>query len=197
VLAVCVTVMPATPIWASSDEFGTWWSDELAEFTQLLATSQSPPVPIFQSIEANKVRSSIASQRGRNARRLQRFAPHRPLRERRAPDDTVFRLYFMRVVISEILGHAQPEGRSVISINERLSSASRRFAPHEWLRKARLHQSVSGSIGISFDASLVGPDEEEWTQRSQLIGAESSRYLPAILTEHLKVQSTSLSGGLR
>ncbi len=49
---LCVTVMPLMLIWALSNDVGTWWSLELAELTQLLAVSQSPPEPFVQTIVA-------------------------------------------------------------------------------------------------------------------------------------------------
>src|SRR5947209_825329 len=52
----CVTVMPLVLIWASSVAVGTWWSLEMAWFTQFDATSQSPPAELAQSIVASKVR---------------------------------------------------------------------------------------------------------------------------------------------
>jgi hypothetical protein len=66
----CVMMTPLRFIWASSDDVGTCWSLGLAELTQLLATSQSPPLALIHNIVARRVRSSSRLTTGRNRRRI-------------------------------------------------------------------------------------------------------------------------------
>ena len=71
----CVTVMSDRSMTALSDAVGTCWSLGLAELTQLLAVSQSPPAGLIQFIVASKVRSSSWPSAGRKP--LRRFARRR------------------------------------------------------------------------------------------------------------------------
>src|SRR5208283_4554588 len=68
----CVTVIFGRLMTASSEAVGTCWSLGLAELTQLLAVSQSPPAVLVQIIVASKVRSSRCISPGRKARRCTR-----------------------------------------------------------------------------------------------------------------------------
>src|SRR5208283_6119369 len=76
----CVTVIFGRLMTASSEAVGTCWSLGLAELTQLLAVSQSPPAVLVQIIVDNKVRSSSWLSAGRKTRRNTRWGVENEVR---------------------------------------------------------------------------------------------------------------------
>ncbi len=108
---LCITVMPAWLIRASSGAAGTWWSVELAWFTQFEAMSQSPPAALVQSMLASSVRSSIRSHAGQKAYSLPRAARRRMCLDLRSrgPDFLTSFINFAIIIGAPSSGPSQHE----------------------------------------------------------------------------------------